>query len=96
MTLPSQVGRSIGPGARVVTRKRRGGNKSPFKLIVLLMIIGVGGYFAWEKWGKTDNTPLAENVSEQNAVTYETYKPILPSSNTPAVVNNNTPKITSR
>lgn len=89
MTLPSQVGRTSGPGARVVTRKRRGGKKSPFKLIVLLIIIGVGGYFAWKKWGDFDNSRGIENITDQNIVTNEPYKPILPSSNISPLPNDN-------
>ncbi|MAX23020.1 MAG: hypothetical protein CMJ19_00835 [Phycisphaeraceae bacterium] len=50
MTLPSQVGRISGPGARVTRKRRRGKGPSLLLPLILLAVICGGGYYAWSKW----------------------------------------------
>ncbi len=50
MTLPSQVGRISGPGARVTRKRRRGKGPSLLLPLIILAVICGGGYYAWAKW----------------------------------------------
>lgn len=50
MTLPSQVGRISGPGARVTRKRNRGKGRTVFLPLFLLTAIASGGYYAWTHW----------------------------------------------
>ncbi|HAI10865.1 MAG TPA: hypothetical protein DCM28_04125 [Phycisphaerales bacterium] len=69
MTLPSQVGRISGPGARVTRKRRRGTGPSLILPIILLAALCGGGYFAYTRWlsPQDDAAPETYLVDNQPA-----------------------------
>ncbi|MBL4701929.1 MAG: L,D-transpeptidase family protein [Phycisphaeraceae bacterium] len=80
MTLPSQTGRASRPSARV-TRKRRRGKGSKLTLLVLLLAVCVGGYFAWDRWFR--DARLQDQLTDTSLIDTNPYN--APMANSPVV-----------
>lgn len=73
MTLPSQVGRISGPGARVTRKRSRGKGRSIALPLFVILILAGGGYFAWGMWLSPQSTESHDQTPIARAV--DTYPP---------------------